>query len=158
MKLLIHLVILMCWVAMGSATYGNEKKSQMPKKDSHLATHQYQDLKHFFISKITFEKVEFKKAVGMLLAHYQKTCEASHEKPLDFELHIQGVSVGVIDAQFSGNFDYILNQLCAMSGMVLKQSGAQLSLTASNTDKKPMSIHLEKGHRVLAHFGKNPLP
>ena len=94
-----------------------EQKTTSPQ----IHQHGYEDLKYFLLPAINFEDLSFEHAVNKLLLEYKATCAETNEKPLDISIKLTDKSTSKRSYVGGGSFNLIVDQLCAIYGMEMKQ-------------------------------------
>ena len=110
-----------------------------PKEQGVIKKHQHphEQLKHFILGEITFNKLNFEQSLKVLQTEYAKTCVETNDTPLLFNYHINGNEKQILDMEFTieGSYQYILNQLCAIYGMKVTQKANVHTFTPYPADE-----------------------
>ncbi|MGJ8671884.1 hypothetical protein [Rubritalea sp.] len=81
--------------------------------------HKAEHLVDFHLQEIEFIDDSLEQAVAKLLYNYETICLRTGEKPIAFNLHIEGEPIGNITFKWGGSFKGLLQDLALMAGMDL---------------------------------------
>ena len=136
------------------------RRTQSKRDTFQQASHEYTELKDFFLPPVKFEQLTLRQAVHKLLDQYYTACAKTGERPHRLKLKITGQPTGPLTLTLpNSSFTYQLQTLAALSAMKVEHSNGILHFfeieSSGHTISKSMAVSPDFVSRIN-HLTNSP--